>query len=290
MKHSVSSSGKHVDRQIASVVATLTRAKVRALTARIQEVGGVNMGQGSNLLPTPAPLIDAAYHAMKCGQNDYSVQEGIPELRAEIATMIEYETSLRVDPRTQVRITSGASGGFFSACRTLLEPGTEAIIFEPFYPYHVAAIALTGSNIRFLREEPPEWKIDLGALQNICGPQTRLLVLCNPTNPTCKVYRRDELQALVTFCRDRGIIVVSDEVYGSLTYDGREHVSIASLPGAAEHVVTVASFCSVFGWIRMMAAASSVSSKGSGTNTSEAGGRFGTAICSSRLSVWVFIF
>ncbi len=241
----------HPDRRLASAVASLKRAEVRALTARVKAVNGVNMGQGSNLLPTPKPLIDAAYAAMTRGYNDYTVQEGIPELRAAIADSIQADTSLHVDPSTQLRITSGASGGFYSICRTILQPGAQAIVLEPYYPYHVTALAMTGCEVQYVRLEPPDWRISVEALRRACGPQTRALVLCNPSNPSCRVYSLSELEALVGFCCANGIVVIADEVYGSLTYDGLEHISAANIAGAAEHVVTVSSFSkshAITGW------------------------------------------
>ena len=209
------------------------------------------MGQGSNLLPTPQPLIDAAYRAMNSGYNVYSVQEGIPELRHEITTIVHRETGLDVNADSELRVTSGATGAFFSTCRALLEPGAEAIILEPFYPYHVVSLLMTGCEVRYARLEPPAWKLDLNAIEGVCSEATRVLVLCNPSNPSCRVYSRSELEALLAFCISRNIVVVCDEVYGTLTYDGFRHTSLASLPGAWEHVVTITSFSkshAITGW------------------------------------------
>jgi aminotransferase len=224
---------------------------VRALTAAVEAVNGVNMGQGSNLLPTPQPLIEAAYKAMKDGYNVYSVQEGIPELRNEISRLIRNDTGLNVDAEGELRVTSGATGAFFSSSRTLLEPGAEAVVLEPYYPYHLVSLLMTGCQIRYARLEPPEWHLDLTAVERVCTEATRVLVLCNPCNPSCRVYRRDELQSLLEFCIARRIVILSDEVYGSLTYDGFQHTSIASLPGAWEHVITITSFSkshAITGW------------------------------------------
>jgi len=241
----------HPVRRIASPVATLKRARVRALTAAVEAVCGVNMGQGSNLLPTPPPLIEAAYEAMKHGFNDYSIQEGIAELRVEIAQLIRRDCGLDVDTETQLRVTSGATGAFFSTCRTLLESGSEAVVLEPFYPYHLVSLHMTGCQIRFARLRPPNWELDIAAIEAVCTDKTRVLVLCNPCNPSCRVYRSDELQPLVEFCASRNIIIICDEVYGSLTYDGLRHTAIASLPGAWNNVVTITSFSkshAITGW------------------------------------------
>ncbi len=241
----------HPQRRIAGQVASLKRARVRALTAAVESVNGVNMGQGSNLLPTPEPLIEAAYRAMRRGYNVYSVQEGIPELRAEIARLIRIENGVDVDPETELRVTSGATGAFFSTCRALLEPGAEAVVLEPYYPYHLVSLVMTGCEVRYARLQPPEWHLDLETIERVCGPETRVLVLCNPCNPSCRVYSRDELQRVLDFCVSRNIIILSDEVYGSLTYDGLLHTSVGSLRGAREHVITITSFSkshAITGW------------------------------------------
>jgi aminotransferase len=224
---------------------------VRALTAAVEAIDGVNMGQGSNLLPTPGPLIEAAYKAMLSGYNTYSIQEGIPELRTEIAQLIRSETNLSIDLETELRITSGATGAIFSSCRALLEPGAEAIVLEPYYPYHLVSLLMTGCSIRYARLEPPEWRLDLRTIEQVCTQATRVLILCNPCNPSCRVYKRDELGALLDFCAARNIVILCDEVYGTLTYDGHQHTSIASLPGAQDHVITITSFSkshAITGW------------------------------------------
>lgn len=251
---SLEATGKQLDRparHFARDVAAMQRSRVRALTAAVEAVDGVNMGQGSNLLPTPPPLIDAAWRAMRNGHNDYASQEGIVELRVAIARVLREENAVEVDANTELRITSGATGGFVSCCRALLQPGDEVVLLEPYYPYHLTNLALLGCGVRFARLHPPEWRLDINALAAVCTDRTRVIVLCNPSNPTSRVYRPEELQALVTFCRARNLVIISDEVYAHLTYDGHHHTSIASLPGARDHVLTLASFSkshAVTGW------------------------------------------
>ena len=246
-----SNESDHVPRQFASTVVGLKRARVRALTAAVEAVGGVNMGQGNNLLPTPRPLIDAAFEAMKLGYNDYSIQEGISKLRVEVAKLIHEDAGIDVDTEEELRITSGATGAFFSSCRALLEPGAEAIVLEPYYPYHLVSLLMTGCTIRFARLEPPDWKLDISSIERVTSARTRVLVLCNPSNPSCRVYTRGELEGVVTYCRARNIIVICDEVYGSLTYDGHKHISLASLQGARDIAITITSFSkshAITGW------------------------------------------
>src|SRR5436190_2612190 len=243
--------GEGTARRISSMVRGLQRSRVRALTAAVEAVQGVNMGQGNNLLPTPAPLVEAAHRAMLDGRNDYSIQEGIESLRIQVSRMLRERSGIQVDPESEVRITSGATGGFYSAFRVLLEPGDEAILLEPYYPYHLVALLMTGCTPVFARLSTEDWSLDFDAIEAACTSRTRVLVLCNPSNPTGRVYREAELKTLVEFCISRGITIVADEVYEQLTYDGLTHVPISALPGASQTTLTVASFSkshAITGW------------------------------------------
>ncbi len=238
-------------RVFADCVASLKRSPLRALTDKVEKLGGVNFGQGNNLLPTPAALIQAAHESMRDGRNDYSIQEGIPELRRAIRDRLLVPEGMDADPETELRITSGATGAFFSACRGFLQTGAEAVVLEPYYPYHVACLALTGCTIRYCRLEAPHWDLDLERIERVLTDATRLLVFCNPNNPTGRVYPRDQVAALAGLCARRGVQLVSDEVYGSLTYDGHTHVPVATIPDAGRQALVVTSFSksyAITGW------------------------------------------
>ena len=242
---------QNTDIPLAKCVSGLRRARVRALTERVESLNGINMGQGNNLLSTPPPLIEAAGKAMARGLNDYSIQEGLEELRIAVDKFVLRPRNVVLDTESELRITSGATGAFYSACRTLLEPGSEAIVFEPYYPYHLVCLAMTGCSLRFQRLSPPNWDLDLEALGGLVTSRTRAIVLCNPNNPTGRVYSLTELGELVDFCRERGLYLICDEVYDHLTYDGVEHTSSGAIPGFRDVGVVVSSFSKTYaitGW------------------------------------------
>lgn len=236
-------------RQLAGCVSALQRSRVRALTDAVERLGGVNMGQGNNLLPTPSRLIEAACMAVH-DRNDYATQEGLPELRNEIALAVLRDYGAVVDPENDVRVTSGATGGFFSACRTLLGPGDEAIVFEPCYPYHLVALAMTGCSVRSIRRSAPDFRVDPAATTAAISARTRLIVLCNPDNPSGRVCTAEEIDGLIDVCRRYGLTLLADEVYNRLVYRG-EHLPAFARPGARDIAVTVTSFSktlAITGW------------------------------------------
>ena len=238
-------------RRLSGLVKDLKRSKLRVLTDRVNQMGGINMGQGNNLLPTPQQLIKAANSAMKRGYNDYSIQEGIPELRKAISEILLRPCGIVANPEDELRITSGATGAFFSAAKTFLEPGTEAIVLEPFYPYHIVGLHLTGATIKYVRLNPPNWNLDLNKISQTITDSTRVLVLCNPCNPTGRVYPTDQLTDLVNLCRERGVIILCDEVYELLTYGNHHHVHLRAIPEAKECSVSISSFSksyAITGW------------------------------------------
>ena len=238
-------------RPLSRCVRSMTRSRLRALTARVHALDGINMGQGNNLLPTPPVLIDAAHAAMCDGYNDYSVQEGRPELRNLIHTSLLAPRGIVSDPELELRVTSGATGGFFAAARSLLDPGTEAIVLEPYYPYHDACLKLTGADIRYVRLAAPHWDLDMEAIRAAVNPATRAIVLCNPCNPTGRVYRREELVELVALCVEHNIVILCDEVYEMLTYGSYEHTPVWSLSEARNCSIVLSSFSksyAITGW------------------------------------------
>jgi aminotransferase len=223
---------------------------IRYITREVSRVGGVNLGQGSNFLASPRRAREDAAEAILAGRNNYSLPEGIPELRQAWAEKLRVHNNVRVDPETELLVTAGATGAYVAACATWFEPGSELIFLEPFYPYHVTIAKTLGLVPRFVRLDGPGWHLSRTALSRAVGPKTRGLVLCNPVNPTGKVYRMEELSALADLCKEHDLRVVSDEVYEFLTFE-RPHYSIAAIDGMASRAVTVSSLSklvSTTGW------------------------------------------
>jgi N-succinyldiaminopimelate aminotransferase len=192
----------------------------------------------------------AAAEAIRAGHNQYAPMPGLPALQQAVADHQRRFYGLEHDPATEVTIHAGATEALCASLAALLDAGDEAIVFEPFYDAYLPGIALAGAVPRIVRLAPPDLRLDIAALEAAASPRTRLLVLNSPNNPAGRVFTRDELVAIARFAVARDILVVTDEVYEHIVFDG-EHVPIASLPGMRERTVTVSSAGKTFsltGW------------------------------------------
>ncbi|WP_254126941.1 pyridoxal phosphate-dependent aminotransferase [Aquihabitans sp. G128] len=222
-------------------------AEMSALAAR---TGAINLGQGFPDTDGPTAVADAAVAAIRDGQNQYPPGPGIEPLRRAIAEHQQRFWGLTVDPDTEVLVTAGATEAIAAALLALCEPGDEVVAFDPTYDSYRAAAAMAGATVRPVVLRPPDFAADLDALAAAITPRTRLLLLNTPHNPTGRVFTVDELGAIAALCVERDLLVVSDEVYEHLVYDG-EHRPIAGFPGMAERTLTISSAGKTFsftGW------------------------------------------
>jgi N-succinyldiaminopimelate aminotransferase len=225
-------------------------AEMSALALR---TSSVNLGQGFPDSDGPAELLEAAVDAIRTGHNQYPPGPGIAPLREAITAHQRRCYDLSFDPGTEVLVTAGATEAIAASILALCEPGDEVVVFEPYYDSYAASIALAGALRRTvtLRRVGQGWRFDRDELERAITPRTRLLLLNTPHNPTGKVFDADELAALADVARRNDLLVVADEVYEHLTFDGRVHVPIATLPGMRERTVTIGSAgktFSVTGW------------------------------------------
>ncbi|GAB4162199.1 MAG: pyridoxal phosphate-dependent aminotransferase [Planctomycetota bacterium] len=225
---------------------------LRSLTMVINGVpGGINLGQGVCDLPAPAPLRAGAEACIGGGDRQlYTHYAGLPELRAAIAAKLRRHNGLDYSPE-QISVTSGSSGAFLAAAMTLLDPGDQVILFEPFYSYHASALPLAGAVVVPVPLEPGTLAFDEGALREALTERTRAVVVNTPGNPSGKVWSREELERLAGALRGTAAIVLTDEVYEYMCFDGRRHVSPASVPGLERRTLTLNSFSKTFsitGW------------------------------------------
>jgi N-succinyldiaminopimelate aminotransferase len=211
------------------------------MTALAARHGAINLAQGFPDFEGPPGIVDAAVDALRGGHNQYARSMGHPELVAAIADTQRDCYGLDYDPLTEITVFCGATEGIAASLLGLLNPGDEVILFEPFYDSYPACVALAGATARFCTLRFPDFALDSEALAALFTPRTRLLVLNSPHNPTGKVFGSTELEAIARLCQAHGVIVVADEVYEHLTYDGVPHVPIASLPGMRERTLTISS-------------------------------------------------
>jgi N-succinyldiaminopimelate aminotransferase len=223
-------------------------ARMSALATR---TGAINLGQGFPDTDGPAEVLEAARTAIASGANQYPPGRGVPELRAAISEHQRHWYGLPVDPETEVLVTAGATEAIAATVLALCSPGDEVVVLEPYYDSYAATIALGGAVRRPVTLRWPSFALDLDALEAAFTERTRLLLLNNPHNPTGRVLSADELSAVARIARERDVVVVTDEVYEHLTFDGRRHVPLATLPGMADRTVTISSAgktFSVTGW------------------------------------------
>ncbi|MDT0166259.1 aminotransferase class I/II-fold pyridoxal phosphate-dependent enzyme [Actinotalea sp. AC32] len=215
-------------------------AEMSALAVR---TGSINLGQGFPDVDGPAHVAEAAVAAIRAGHNQYPPGAGVPALLEAVAAHQDRRYGIRLDPATQVLVTAGATEGLTAAVLALADPGDEVVTIEPAYDSYPAAIAMAGAVHRGvpLVRTPGGFRLDLDALAATVGPRTRLILVNTPHNPTGAVLDRTELEAVARVAHQHDAVVVTDEVYEHLTFDGVEHVPIATLPGMAERTLTVSS-------------------------------------------------
>ena len=210
------------------------------MSALAERTGAINLGQGFPDEDGPAVMIDAAVKAMRDGRNQYPPGPGIPELRQAISAHQRRFYGLAYDPDTEVLVTAGATEAIAAAALALCEPGDEVVMFEPYYDSYAPAVAMAGARRRVVPLRPPRWGFDLEEFAAAVTPTTRLVLLNSPHNPTGKVFDPDELAAIARVCVEADVLVVTDEVYEHLVFEGR-HLPLASFPGMRERTITISS-------------------------------------------------
>ena len=223
-------------------------AEMSALAARTD---AVNLGQGFPDKDGPNEVIDAATAAIRNGLgNQYPPGIGVPELRQAISDHQQRFYRLPYDPDSEILVTAGASEALAAAVLALCETGDEVVTFEPWYDIYGANIAMAGAVKKVVTLRPPHYNFEESEFLATLSPKTRLILLNSPHNPTGKVFSREELEFIAKVAVERDLLVVTDEVYEHLVFEG-EHIPIASLPGMRERTVTISSGGKTFaftGW------------------------------------------
>ncbi|MGW6707427.1 pyridoxal phosphate-dependent aminotransferase [Streptomyces sp. NPDC054956] len=211
------------------------------MSALATATGSINLGQGFPDTDGPAEIAEAAARAIHDGRgNQYPPGPGVPELRTAIAGHQQRFYGLDYDPDTEVLVTAGATEAIAASLLALLEPGDEVIALEPFYDSYAACIAMAGAVRVPLTLRAPDFRLDVDALRAAVTPRTRLLLLNTPHNPTGTVLTPAELAAVAELAVSRDLLVVTDEVYEHLVFEGA-HTPLAGLPGMRERTLTISS-------------------------------------------------
>jgi N-succinyldiaminopimelate aminotransferase len=215
--------------------------------------GALNLGQGFPDRDGPPSVVEAAVEALRHGRNQYAPGPGVPELRAAVARHQQREYGLDLDPDTQVVVTAGATEAIAAAVLALVDPGDEVAVTEPYYDSYLATVEMAGGVRRpvGLRRTDRGFRLDVETLRATVTDRTKLLLVNTPHNPTGAVLDEEERAAIADVAVRHDVVVVVDEVYEHLLYDGRRHVPLASLPGMADRTVSISSAGKTFsftGW------------------------------------------
>jgi methionine aminotransferase len=221
------------------------------MSALATEFKAVNLGQGFPDYPMPEALTTLVNKAMQEGYNQYAPMPGWMPLRESIAEKIQYLYNAAVNPDTEITITPGGTYAIYTALTAVLQPGDEVIVFEPAYDSYIPNIQVNGAVPVLIDLQFPDYRIDWNEVRSKITPRTRMIMLNTPHNPTGAVLREDDLQQLRSIVKDTNILILSDEVYEHLIFDGIPHQSILRYPDLLQRSFVCFSFGKVYhctGW------------------------------------------
>jgi aspartate/methionine/tyrosine aminotransferase len=228
-------------------IATMGESIFTTMSKLAFEKNAVNLGQGFPDFDGYSMIFESAYRAMKEGKNQYAPSPGIKSLRDVISVVNSNHYGIDYNPDTEITITAGATEALYCVMQAFLNPGDEAILFEPYYDAHYADVILAGGIPKFVTLHKPDFSFSHEELENAITPKTKLIVLNTPHNPTGKVFSQVELEMIAKIAIAHDLLVVSDEVYEFLTFDSVKHFPIAKLDGMIERTITISSTGKTFG-------------------------------------------
>lgn len=215
------------------------------------DCGAINLSQGFPDFQADPSLFEATVRAMRDGRNQYPPMAGMPELRTAIADKVEALYGARYDVDQEITVTAGATQAIFTAIAAFVRAGDEVIVFEPVYDSYVPAIETVGGKAVFARLKFPDYKPDWESVRALMTSRTRMVIINSPHNPTGSLLDADDLNALADLTRDTNVVVLSDEVYEHIVFDGAQHASVAAHAELAARSIVVSSFGKTYhitGW------------------------------------------
>lgn len=216
-----------------------------------QDHAAINLSQGFPDFDAPADLLALLDQHTRAGHNQYPPMAGVPALREAIAAKVQALYGATYDVASEITVTAGATQAIFTAITALVHPGDEVIVFTPVYDSYAPAIELQGGKVVHAELAFPAYRPDWAQVKRLVTPRTRMIVINTPHNPTGMVWTADDMAALEAVVQGTGIVIVSDEVYEHMVYDGARHESVMRYPGLAERSLVVSSFGKTYhitGW------------------------------------------
>lgn len=221
------------------------------MSALARQHGAINLGQGFPDEDGPQALKESAARAILEDPNQYAPVGGVPALRAALAAANKRFYGLDIDPETETLVTAGATEALAAAFMAFLQPTDEAVLFAPVYDCYAPIVEAAGARARIVRLQPPSWRIEREAIRAVLSPRTRVIAINTPHNPTGRVLSRAELQVIADIAIERDLLVICDEVYEHLVFNGRPHLPLMAFPGMRERTIRIGSAGKTFsmtGW------------------------------------------
>lgn len=215
------------------------------------QYNAINLSQGFPDYDCSPQLVELVNRNMKKGYNQYAPMAGVLSLRERIAAKQEQLHGAKYDPETEITITAGGTQALFTSLTCVIQPEDEVIIFEPAYDSYAPTVTLLGGRVKSFELSPPDYKIDWPMVRKLVSPKTRMIILNSPNNPTGTTLNAEDIDELIRITHNSDILILSDEVYEHLVYDGKEHLSISRYPELKNRSFITASFGKLFhttGW------------------------------------------
>ncbi len=229
----------------------IQESSIRDMTRLALKHNAINLSQGFPDFPAPEAVKQAAAQAILNDDNQYTITWGVPETRAAVAAKLARRYGIHADPDRHVTITCGVSEAIVAAVMAAVNPGDEVIIFEPAHENFVPAVRFAGGVPVFVPLLPPDFALDPDALRRAFGPRTRAILVNTPHNPTGRVFTREELAFIGELAEQWDAVIITDEIYEHIIYDGRTHIPPATLPGLEQRVITIGGLSKTYaitGW------------------------------------------
>ena len=247
--------------QISQKAASFTESVIREMSREAVKYGAVNLGQGFPDWPAPESIKQKAQEAIAADHNQYAVTWGVKEFRDAIAAKTKWFLGLDVDPEVELTVTCGSTEGMIAAALATIDPGDEVVVFDPYYENYMPDAIISGAEPRFVslhRTDEGAFVFDREELRSAFNENTKAIIICNPNNPTGKVFTREELEFIAGLCKEFDTLCFTDEIYEHILYSPPDafgqvppHICMATLPGMRERTVVVNSLSktySVTGW------------------------------------------
>jgi aminotransferase len=237
--------------ELAARTLGFTESVIRQMTRVALEHGSINLSQGFPDFDPPEALIRAAQDAISGPYHQYAITWGAQNFREALARKLSKNLSFEVDPQTNLVVTCGSTEAMLASLLSLVNPGDGVIVFSPFYENYGADTVLSGAKPIYVELVPPSYGFDRQALRDAFAQGAKAIIVCNPSNPSGKVFSREELTYILSLAKEFDAYVITDEVYEHIVYEPYSHVYAASLPDARDHVVMCSSLSktySITGW------------------------------------------